>query len=158
MRSSLQLGWSRAMSHETWQLSCHLASIWIKSEAVSSSTKYDFWLASVQLTNTKIGEADRVIFGAKWWQRKFLAGVLSRVLCDAAAEAWGAERLWEQMATFSSLLFSMFSQFVLPNYPSFFMWICVDLATQCLDRTVTRMVSSFPLPLSLSTSGKALRI
>jgi hypothetical protein len=55
----------RAMSHETWQLSCHLASIWIKSEAVSSSTKYDFWLASVQLTNTKIGEADRVIFGAK---------------------------------------------------------------------------------------------
>lgn len=25
--------------------------------AVSSSTKYDFWLASVQLTNTKLGEA-----------------------------------------------------------------------------------------------------
>ncbi|CAL1168757.1 unnamed protein product [Cladocopium goreaui] len=30
--------------------------------AVSSSTKYDFWLASVQLTNTKIGEACFPVF------------------------------------------------------------------------------------------------
>ena len=37
------------------------------SEAVSSSTKYDFWLASVQLTNTKIGEADRVYFFGYFW-------------------------------------------------------------------------------------------
>ena len=30
-------------------------------EAVSSSTKYDFWLASVQLTSTKIGEASALV-------------------------------------------------------------------------------------------------
>ena len=32
-------------------------------EAVSSSTKYDFWLASVQLTSTKIGEANACMLG-----------------------------------------------------------------------------------------------
>eukprot|EP00438_Fugacium_kawagutii_P023812 Skav204933 [mRNA] locus=scaffold2514:52338:57122:+ [translate_table: standard] len=35
---------------------------WCFREAVSSSTKYDFWLASVQLTNTKIGEACFPVF------------------------------------------------------------------------------------------------